>query len=544
MAVSYRFIGDINKGKTLIGEANRQLFILYNAMRFQELKQLSRVTDYPDGSRIVCESIFGIDTVWIKTPYAPAVEEKKVIKKRLVNRPVFLIGLGVYERPEGITEGGQYAYDPERFNPQRLLLFDPKIEGKYGIDSVIFTGITPVEMLNRWNIDIFYPIQIGEQVFELPWGMILRDERNKNPGANYPLCIWLNTSSDYLDDIYRFRYRSGSESAGQEFEIDEEYPNTINLVTPPSCSQNCHASASDLIETHCAYSAEATRYRFLNVDPYPEEAGRYTSKILDDYKKLGRRVGGSTSLETQTDLNFSFGYIHTVYTTYGEHGSDHDYGSTPETAVMPFQSWYNNYYREYKVTCSLGTITEVNLLTNLSDYWIGYPTIPYPGVGTSGGNCAPSMLGGPNGGSFTLNLAKVEQGHIYIAFAMAGSMATEYPAIPGTLQSAGCSWDDTNPSPANAQMGIIAKWDIYNGDNPESVDYFNPTKDRGLSSAVNTLVDDFYLNVMQDPALYIADSSIVGKVIIQETEVTTYEDGTESFIILGYKQTDKMHFIG
>lgn len=76
-----RFVlhGDERKARGLVNEANRQLFILKNAMRFQNLKQLKRIAILSDGSRIVCSSVFGIDNVRIEA-FSGGVEIPVVIK--------------------------------------------------------------------------------------------------------------------------------------------------------------------------------------------------------------------------------------------------------------------------------------------------------------------------------------------------------------------------------------------------------------------------------------------------------------------------------
>jgi len=78
--VQYRHTGDKYNAKRLNHFGFAQLEILRNAMRFQGLMQNKRIVEFASGIRVVCTSVFGIDTINIYVPpLLLAVFEKDVI---------------------------------------------------------------------------------------------------------------------------------------------------------------------------------------------------------------------------------------------------------------------------------------------------------------------------------------------------------------------------------------------------------------------------------------------------------------------------------
>lgn len=79
-SLSIKYYGDRVKAQSLIGLAKTQLLILKNAMSFQNLDQGRREVNLDDGSVIVCQSVFGINTINMFTPITGGgvvIEEKK-----------------------------------------------------------------------------------------------------------------------------------------------------------------------------------------------------------------------------------------------------------------------------------------------------------------------------------------------------------------------------------------------------------------------------------------------------------------------------------
>ena len=79
MTIRYRTSGNELAAKGLLGEGRHQLGVLKNAMKFQGLKQLQRITRFDNGTTIKCLSCFGQDVVDI---FVPSLVGEKVIMPR------------------------------------------------------------------------------------------------------------------------------------------------------------------------------------------------------------------------------------------------------------------------------------------------------------------------------------------------------------------------------------------------------------------------------------------------------------------------------
>jgi hypothetical protein len=60
-----QYNGDRERARSLYSEAMRQMYLLREAMKFQDLKQLIRRVTMTDGSIIVCSKVWGIETIQI-----------------------------------------------------------------------------------------------------------------------------------------------------------------------------------------------------------------------------------------------------------------------------------------------------------------------------------------------------------------------------------------------------------------------------------------------------------------------------------------------
>lgn len=74
--------GDLNAEKELVYFAKTQQFILHNLMSFRDLKQDVRTVNMADGSIIVVQSCFGLDTVYISCP--KTVTEEAVLSNEFI----------------------------------------------------------------------------------------------------------------------------------------------------------------------------------------------------------------------------------------------------------------------------------------------------------------------------------------------------------------------------------------------------------------------------------------------------------------------------
>jgi hypothetical protein len=106
VATRFVFHGDRKKAMMLKPEAVRQLFILRNAMKFQNLKQLQRFAFMTDGSKIFCSSIFGIENVHITASSSSS-------KKPVLKEAYFCWCNSVFA--EGVVK--EVIYDYEDFGP-------------------------------------------------------------------------------------------------------------------------------------------------------------------------------------------------------------------------------------------------------------------------------------------------------------------------------------------------------------------------------------------------------------------------------------------
>jgi hypothetical protein len=104
-SISIKYLGDKVRAQSLIGLAKTQLLILKNAMSFQNLEQGRRVLSLDDGSVIVCQSVFGINSINMFTPVLGGVEvqEEKKYKQEYTVIVVFIFTLTT---GPGTLEGG------------------------------------------------------------------------------------------------------------------------------------------------------------------------------------------------------------------------------------------------------------------------------------------------------------------------------------------------------------------------------------------------------------------------------------------------------
>ena len=101
------FYEDNSACKALLPYAQAQLGVLRNLMSFQSLKQLSRTSYLPDGSKIFCQSVFGQDTIHI-FPAIPRRAEELPEATQIQSSAYLVIGL----LPDPAGEVRQYLFDP------------------------------------------------------------------------------------------------------------------------------------------------------------------------------------------------------------------------------------------------------------------------------------------------------------------------------------------------------------------------------------------------------------------------------------------------
>jgi len=84
--VSYRYFGDIERARSMVGFGNLQLSILKRQMELGGLDQYRRVVTLSDGTSVLCTSVFGISTINIFAPVVPVAvvekEEKEAEKEK------------------------------------------------------------------------------------------------------------------------------------------------------------------------------------------------------------------------------------------------------------------------------------------------------------------------------------------------------------------------------------------------------------------------------------------------------------------------------
>ncbi len=86
-------VGDIEKGKRLIGAADSQLRVLEQSMTFQGLKQGSRTRRLRDGSVIECWAGYNLEEVRITVPYTGRKVPEKPELAECTCLPCFALGV-------------------------------------------------------------------------------------------------------------------------------------------------------------------------------------------------------------------------------------------------------------------------------------------------------------------------------------------------------------------------------------------------------------------------------------------------------------------
>lgn len=121
--------GDIDRGRTYIGQADSQLNILQNQMRFQNLDQGWRTVKLAEDVVVECWSCFSLSAVHIHaTPPKPAEKKKEELIRECLCLPCFTAGIVEKVYPEEVTEddlikGVRFTYDISVCNDTLYILF-------------------------------------------------------------------------------------------------------------------------------------------------------------------------------------------------------------------------------------------------------------------------------------------------------------------------------------------------------------------------------------------------------------------------------------
>ena len=78
---SLRFFGDREKAISIVGEAKRQMYLLKEHMKFNNLQQLSRTINTPDGDIIFVQSIFGQELIQIDGTEGAITKKVEAVEK-------------------------------------------------------------------------------------------------------------------------------------------------------------------------------------------------------------------------------------------------------------------------------------------------------------------------------------------------------------------------------------------------------------------------------------------------------------------------------
>jgi hypothetical protein len=121
--------GDIDRGKTYIGQADSQLNILQNQMRFQNLKQGWRTVKLADDVVVECWSCFSLSAVRIHVvPAGPEVEKLEEEKKKCLCFPCFAFGvieeITTEYNTQQLENGYRYYYNVSVCDDDTYVLFE------------------------------------------------------------------------------------------------------------------------------------------------------------------------------------------------------------------------------------------------------------------------------------------------------------------------------------------------------------------------------------------------------------------------------------
>jgi len=165
--VQYRHAGDKYNAKRLNHFGFAQLEILRNAMRFQGLMQNKRIVEFASGIRVVCTSVFGIDTINIYVPPLLPVLEKDVIveEEYCWCSTYFTEGKIIEVIDPDILEGGYDYSNGGLFYYYRILitsrLFDTEYTGKRYLVQVCRGVKQKVLICHALDLGIY---QVGDGV--------------------------------------------------------------------------------------------------------------------------------------------------------------------------------------------------------------------------------------------------------------------------------------------------------------------------------------------------------------------------------------------
>jgi hypothetical protein len=144
--------GDVDRGKTYIGQADSQLNILQNQMQFQNLKQGWRTVRLADDVVVECWSCFSLSAVRIHVTPSRYVDEKREREEKwCLCFPCFASGVIEKVFPEEATEddlinGVRFTYDISVCTGSAYVLFkDFKIRsagwGKYYNGQLVWVSL-------------------------------------------------------------------------------------------------------------------------------------------------------------------------------------------------------------------------------------------------------------------------------------------------------------------------------------------------------------------------------------------------------------------